>query len=132
MLKKTILIPYLFFHMAVAGVAQEHPLLQVEDFSLCTAVEDRQPKGIDSVFTNKVERLYCYTTIKGATDTTTIYHVWKFGDEVKAKIALKIGAESWRTWSNKRIVKEWTGKWYVEILTKQGDLLAKKEFRVKN
>lgn len=132
MLKRAILSLCLIHVIVGVGLAQENPKLSVEDFSICTAIEDRQPIGIDSLFSDSVERLYCYTNITDATDTTTIYHVWKFGDEVKAKIALKIGAKSWRTWSNKRIVKEWAGKWSIEVLTKQGNLCAKKEFRVKN
>ena len=131
MLKRTVL--WLCLTLVIVGsvIAQEKQKMGVEDLVICTAVENRQPAGVDSVFSNTVDRLYCFTTVTGAEDTTSVYQVWQFKDEVKAKIKLKIGAKSWRTWSSKKIVKEWVGPWSVEVVTKDGDVLARKMFRVK-
>lgn len=108
----------------------EDPTLITEEIKICTAIEDRQPVGVDTIFADTLEKLYCFTKIVGATDTTSIYHVWYFGDQEKAKVNLPIKSKSWRTWSSKIIAKDWLGKWHVEITTVEGDLLGKKEFEI--
>ena len=120
--------------LSVICFAQEAPAeeqkLVAEEIKICTAIEDREPVGIDSIFADTLEKLYCFTKIVGATDTTSIYHVWYFGDEEKAEVNLPIKSGSWRTWSSKIIAKDWMGKWHVEIITEEGDLLGKKEFEI--
>jgi len=120
--------------LSVICFAQENPAedqkLIAEEIKICTAIEDREPVGVDTIFADTLEKLYCFTKIVGATDTTSIYHVWYFGDEEKAKVNLPIKSSSWRTWSSKIIAKDWMGKWHVEITTEGGDLLGKKEFEI--
>jgi len=120
--------------LSVICFAQENPAedqkLTAEEIKICTAIEDREPVGVDTIFADTLEKLYCFTKIVGATDTTSIYHVWYFGDEEKAKVNLPIKSSSWRTWSSKIIAKDWMGKWHVEITTEEGDLLGKKEFEI--
>ena len=120
--------------LSVICFAQENPAedqkLIAEEIKICTAIEDREPVGVDTIFADSLEKLYCFTKIVGATDTTSIYHVWYFGDEEKAKVNLPIKSSSWRTWSSKIIAKDWMGKWHVEITTEEGDLLGKKEFEI--
>ena len=120
--------------LSVICFAQENPAedqkLIAEEIKICTAIEDREPVGVDTIFADTLEKLYCFTKIVGATDTTSIYHVWYFGDEEKAKVNLPIKSSSWRTWSSKIIAKDWMGKWHVEITTEEGDLLGKKEFEI--
>lgn len=120
--------------LSVICLAQEVPAekqkLIAEEIKICTAIEDREPVGVGTIFADTLEKLYCFTKIVGATDTTSIYHVWYFDDEEKAKVNLSIKSNSWRTWSSKIIAKDWMGKWYVEITTEEGDLLGKKEFEI--
>jgi hypothetical protein len=120
--------------LSVICFAQENPAedqkLIAEEIKICTDIEDREPVGVDTIFADTLEKVYCFTKIVGATDTTSIYHVWYFGDEEKAKVNLPIKSSSWRTWSSKIIAKDWMGKWHVEITTEEGDLLGKKEFEI--
>jgi hypothetical protein len=44
---------------------------------------------------------------------------------------IPVRSSSWRTWSSKRILKEWQGIWRVDILLPGGKLLISKEFLVK-
>ncbi|HDQ45357.1 MAG TPA: DUF2914 domain-containing protein [bacterium] len=113
-----------------AGFAGGEEGFRVDEIVLCTSVEDRQPVGSGTEFPVSVERVYCFTRLSGAPDTTSIRHVWKFDGVEKAQIVLHVGAESWRTWSSKRIIPEWAGTWTVDVLSAAGDLLAKKEFRI--
>ena len=61
------------------AVAQEPPALVLEEIQICTAVEDRQPSGVGTVFPDGLDKLYCFTKIGGAEAATYVYHVWCFG-----------------------------------------------------
>ncbi|GAB4376178.1 MAG: DUF2914 domain-containing protein [Calditrichia bacterium] len=112
-------------------VAQEAPKMIVEEMKVCTAVTDREPVGVDSVFFNQVEQIYCFTKISGAADPVTVEHVWYYGEKEMARVPLEIKAESWRTWSSKRIVEGWVGDWRVDVVLPDGQVLASKSFVVK-
>ncbi len=127
MIKKSVLMSlFLLFFITITN-AQE-ATLAVDEMVICTAIEDRQPVGIDTVFSNTVGQVYCFTKITGSVDTTSIYHVWYFNNEEKARVQLSINAKSWRTWSSKRIVEEWKGDWRVEVESAAGEVLNIKEF----
>lgn len=112
-------------------LAQDQSMATVDEISVCTAVEDRQPVGIDTSFTSAVEQLYCYTKLTSPQDTTVISHVWFHNEEQMASIKLTMKAKTWRTWSSKRIVPEWTGDWRVEVQDENGMLLSTKSFKIK-
>jgi len=125
---------FIFFTLLVFASllsAQEAPEMTVDQIEICTSVEERAPAGVDTVFSNDVEKLYCFTKISGAVDTTSISHVWYLNDEEKAKVDLSVKAKSWRTWSSKRIANDWIGNWKVDVVTANGDVLVSKAFEVK-
>jgi len=111
--------------------AQAEDTLRVTDMKFCTAVRNREPIGVDTVFADTVRQVYCFTLIEGAKDTTSITHVWYHGDEKRAEIHLKVGPICWRTWSSKRIMKEWAGKWQVEVKSAEGTIIRTEEFEIK-
>lgn len=111
---------------------EEKAMLDVEEMLFCQSVEDREPTGVDTVFANTVEMVYCYTKIVSPTDEpTNISHVWYLDGEQKSKIDLTIKGKTWRTWSSKTIPESWTGNWKVEVVSEDGDVLESKEFMVK-
>jgi len=112
-------------------LAQENPAVTVDNIEICTAVEDRQPVGTDTSFTSDVEQLYCFTKLSSDQDTTAISHVWYHGDTEMARVEMTIKAQTWRTWSSKNIVSDWTGEWRVDVLSPGGQVLASKKFVVK-
>ena len=116
--------------MAMPGVAQAQ--LSVDESAIALDVIDRMPVGADSTFTAGVERVYCWTRISGAPEGgTTIHHVWIHGDQEMADLELNIGAPSWRTWSNKAIMAEWTGDWRVEVRDDAGNVIETIRFTVR-
>ncbi len=131
MIKKSVLMSlFLLFFITITN-AQE-ATLAVDDMVICTAIEDRQPVGIDTVFSNTVGQVYCFTNITGSVDTTSIYHVWYHNNVEMARVELSVKAKTWRTWSSKRIVEEWEGKWRVEVESADGEVLEIKEFIIKS
>ena len=110
-------------------VAQEQPALVLEEIQICTAVEDRQPSGVGTVFPDDLDKIYCFTKIGGAEDTTNVYHVWYFGNDEIARVKLPVKAISWRTWSSKKL-NMLLGNGHVEIVSESGDILGKAEFEI--
>ena len=112
-------------------LAQENPTVTVDNIEICTSVEDRQAVGTDTSFANDVGQLYCFTKLSSDQDTTAISHAWYYGDKEMAKVEMTMKAQTWRTWSSKKIVSDWTGDWRVDVLSADGKVLASKKFVVK-
>ena len=112
-----------------AAVAQEQPALVLEEIQICTAVEDRQPSGVGTVFPDDLDKIYCFTKIGGAEDTTYVNHVWYFGNDEIARVKLPIKSKTWRTWSSKKL-NMGLGNGHVEIVSESGDILGKAEFEI--
>lgn len=102
----------------------------VETIEICTNIIDREPVDTDSVFASTVERLYCFTKITNATAPTSVSHIWYYNDKEMAKVELNVKDTAWRTWSSKRIVVSWVGKWRVDVVTADGTVLKSKPFSV--
>jgi hypothetical protein len=103
----------------------------VKEQIICTSVKDRKPVGADTVFSNELERLYCFTRILGAAKPTEIYHVWYHDNKEKSKTKLNVKGVTWRTWSTKRLAKSLTGQWRVDVVSATGKVIASKKFMVK-
>jgi hypothetical protein len=111
------------------AAAKEQPALVLEEIHICTAVEDRQPSGVGTVFPVDLDKLYCFTKINGAEDTTYVTHVWYFGDVEIARVKLPVKSNSWRTWSSKKL-NMGLGNGHVEVVSESGDILGKAEFEI--
>jgi len=104
--------------------------LQIEEMVFCKNIKNTEPVDIDSSFYDTVQKVFCFTKVVGATDSTTISHIWYFNNEEIAEVDLNINSPSWRTWSSKNILKSWDGIWRVDIYSASGVLLKSKEFSV--
>jgi len=116
---------------ALNMVSAQEAALKVSEMEFCTGVQDREPVNPDTTFLSTVENVYCFTQITGATEPATIKHVWYYNGEEKTSVELNIGGDSWRTWSSKRILEDWTGKWRVDVVSASGEILMSKGFTVK-
>lgn len=106
--------------------------LHVGRIAICTDVQNRAPLGVDTTFSAAEGSLYCFTRIEGATDTTSVTHVWYYGEKKMAEVTLPVQSIHWRTWSNKQILPQWTGKWTVVILSEDSDPLAQTSFLIQS
>jgi hypothetical protein len=112
-----------------SAAEQKQPELVLEHIQFYTAVRDRQPSGIASVFPETLDKLYCFTKIGGAEGSTYVYHVWHFGDKEIARVKLPVKSKSWRTWSSKNLHLG-SGYGYVEVVSESGDILGRAEFKI--
>ncbi len=116
--------------VSVVSFAQQAPEISVEDIQICTSIENRTPVGVNTSFSGDVEKLYCFTKLVSNQDEASIFHVWLYNNRVMARIPLPVKAKIWRTWSSKKILPAWKGKWRVDIESADGNLLGSKEFEI--
>ncbi len=93
-----------------------------------TGIEEREPVEVNNLFHNDTERLYCFTEIATDQAPTSIVHVWTYQGRTMAEVPLRVGSARWRTYSSKKIVKQWTGEWKIEVFSDDGALLGATEF----
>jgi hypothetical protein len=104
------------------------PVLKAE-LVVCTSVVDRTPQGEDTTFALAVDSLYCWSKITGASDETTITHVWLHEGEVVAQVELPVRSSYWRTWSIKKFYGK-SGNWEVKVIDATGNTLGRVSFTV--
>jgi hypothetical protein len=102
--------------------------IRVAEMELCAAVRDRTPVGVAESFPSDIARVYCFTRIVGAQDTTSVEHVWYYGKTEMGRVNLTVKSSSWRTWSTKRMAPDWKGTWRVEVVESDTTVIASKEF----
>ncbi len=97
--------------------------ISVEYGVICRSVIDRVPLSTGDAFPNDVEKLYCFTHIRGIKEPSTVVHQWLYEGEKVFSIELPVNSPSWRTYSAKKILPHQTGEWKVEVLDNSGILL---------
>jgi hypothetical protein len=116
--------------LASGSYAQDQVVTSVPEIAICTSVTNRQPAGIDSVFSADVQQLTCFTKIVSQAEQSEVSHVWFYGDKQMAKIDLKVKGPSFHTWSRKTILPSWKGEWRVEVQDQAGVVLSKISFKI--
>ena len=86
--------------------------------------ETRTVTGEAVVFGTDLERVWCLTRIIGLEPPATVTHAWYYEGKTMARVDLKVGSPDWRTWSSKRFLPEWTGRWEVKVLDEAGKFAA--------
>ncbi|BBP42509.1 DUF2914 domain-containing protein [Thiosulfativibrio zosterae] len=82
----------------------------------------------DEIIPKSVRKLYYFTQIEGAKGET-IYHRWRYQNQIMATIPLTIKADVYRTWSSKRMSSAWQGEWTLEVLNAQQQPIHRQTFR---
>jgi hypothetical protein len=73
-----------------------------------------------------------WTRLSGGAPGRWVEHVWFHGDKEIARVRQNVEGPTWRTWTRKRILPEWTGDWRVEVRAEDGTVLAERFFTVEN
>lgn len=92
--------------------------------------ESRELVGEATSFPAGTATVYCRTRVVGAAEPTTITHVWYRDGKTMAHVELPVKSASWRTFSSKRLLPDWTGAWEVRVLDQAGNLLRSGTFTV--
>ena len=105
------------------------PTLAVETV-IASGVEERQPVGEGDSFDTEVGRVYLWTSVTGANDSTSIRHIWYLDTLQVQEIELPVKNSPWRTWSYKTIEPTMVGAWRVEVIGPSGAPLAEETFTI--
>lgn len=103
--------------------------LQLTKAVMARSVDQREPSGEATAFPRDVGQVVCFTQVDAPADTV-LYHVWRHGTTLHAKVQLSVQQGSWRTWSRKRIHPSWTGDWTVDIEDESGKVLKTLSFTI--
>lgn len=114
-----------------AQAGQQAGGVSVDGAILTTGVRDHMPVDTLSAVPADVGRVFLWTRITGAQDSTTVVHVWYRGEEEVARVDLPVNSRDWRTYSTKRILPSWTGPWRVEIRDVNGQVVQTVNFTVR-
>lgn len=109
---------------------QEAGGLSVAGMVVTTAVRDRMPADTLSTVPADVGRVLLWTRVTGGSAGASVEHAWYRGDQEMARVPLEVGGSDWRTWSSKRILPSWTGRWRVEVRGPGGEVLETTSFTV--
>ena len=100
--------------------------------SVCAAIEDRLPAGVNTAFPADVQRVYVWSQIKAQKFPTKIRHIYYFNGRKISDVALNVRSSFWRTWSYKSIANEhYRGQWRVDIAAADGKVLRRLYFKIK-
>ncbi|MBD3332813.1 DUF2914 domain-containing protein [candidate division GN15 bacterium] len=97
---------------------------------LALDVKDREPQWKSDVFEEYVGKIYCWTRVIGVPDSTTITHIWVHDTTEMARVPLRVGSPSWRTWSFKTVPRWGKGRWVVRIADCTGTVFDSVTFKV--
>jgi hypothetical protein len=108
--------------------------------ALFTSVElvDRNPASVSGCtaaacatrYPATVGTVTFWTRLSGGAPGRWVEHVWFHGENEIARVRQKVEGPTWRTWTRKRIVPEWTGDWRVEVQAEDGTVLAERFFTI--
>ena len=125
MKKLTILMLSVFVFSNV--FANEWPHQNISNAEFATEIVDREPFNIVGEMDNSLGKIYFFTNIRNL-QGTSVKHRWIYNNKVMADVIFNINGPRWRVWSSKNLWHTWTGKWIVEVVTSENEVLYKKEF----
>jgi hypothetical protein len=105
---------------------------QVRRFVITDAIMGREPVGgIEDIKPDRkvpdLVKVVAFSEVSGLGGRTLRYR-WLRGDKVSATVPVRVGSDSWRSYTSKYINRDMVGRWRVELVTDSGDILATTEF----
>jgi len=102
--------------------------IQIKQAIITNQIENRSPaQQFDEKIPKYIRELYFYTEVDSA-NGQTIFHRWRTETQILATIKLEIGSDKFRTWSSKKMSSAWQGRWYLEVLDENKDVIYRKSF----
>ncbi|RMA97830.1 DUF2914 domain-containing protein [Hydrogenothermus marinus] len=130
-LRLTAFLLAILFSLNISFAEEKKILAEVLEIKFATKIENREPINIYDEFPKDIKKIYCWTKIKAYQIPTFVIHEWYYNNRLMASVKLPITYYIFRTWSSKRILPIWTGKWKVIVKDERGNIIAEKEFFIK-
>jgi hypothetical protein len=104
--------------------------LKVDKIACGTGVTDRELTGQDTVFTETTEKVYCWVTITGGSEGTSVNFVWYRDGKEVTKVPLTANYSRTRTWAYKSMFAGSKGDWKVEVVDSNNNVIGTTAFKV--
>jgi len=125
----TVIVGFALAQEPKPAVPASTPALAA-DVQVCTGITDRMPTGGATSFAADVGSLYCWSKITGALGEVTVKHVWMRDGKEMLAVDLPVKSVAWRTFSQKKILPQWTGSWEVKVVDSSGATLGSVAFTI--
>ncbi len=115
-------------------IQQVYIPIKVKSISMTDRIIHRSPARIDSVFSDSLEHIYCFSSIENLNNTEqTISHKWYYENQFFSTVDIQVGFSfNWRCWSRISNVNEWPGNWKVYVLDSNEVPLDSISFTISN
>lgn len=105
--------------------------LVLKDIKICKNINQRNPIGVDSIFPNNVDSLYCFSRINNPGDKKEIKHAWYYENRLMTQVRYNIKkSNTYRSWTKKTILPSQVGSWRVDIHDNNGTIIGSKKFKI--
>jgi hypothetical protein len=108
-----------------SGTNLAAPAGEVKRAQFCTGVAEREPLDDITTLAAPAERVFFFTELIGMAGKT-VTHKWSLDGQAMGEVAISVGADRWRCYSNKTLAPTTTGTWKVEVVDDAGNTLAEK------
>lgn len=117
----------------VAAQTQARTVGKLARAQLTSDVQNREPvdalSGTVSLENSPSQQVFFFTELRDFKDRQ-VFHRWEHDGEVVADVELKIGSQTWRTYSSKNLASNDTGHWRVSVVDDTGKTLHVTEFQL--
>ena len=124
---KKIIVPLFCFLLSINICADEWPHQNISNAEFALDIIDRAPVNIIEELDNSLGKIYFFTNLRNL-QGQSITHRWIYNDRVMADVLFDVRDHRWRVWSSKNLWYTWLGKWKVQVLNADSELLFEKEF----
>jgi len=105
--------------------------LKLNEIMICRDIYKRNPVKPGNNFINTVDTLFCYTKISNSGLKQQVKHVWFYEDREITTVRYNIKPSfNYRSWSRKKIMKNQIGKWRVDVIDGNDELLGSVDFNI--
>jgi len=112
-------------------IDESKKLLKLNEIMICRGIYKRNPINPDNKFFNNVDSLFCYTKISNPGIKQQIKHVWYYMGKEITSVNYNIKQSfNYRSWSKKTILPNQIGKWKVEVIDNEGNILGSRDFEI--
>ncbi len=116
--------------LAEKSLPEKQPPEISAEVLIARSISKHQAVDAGTNFSKDVGILYCWSLIRAGNIPVTIKHIWYFENKKIVEIPLIVKSKSYRTFSSKEILPEWTGQWRVDIVDDNNKVIQTAKFSV--
>lgn len=112
----------------LAAVATPAGIVHLKQALFCLDIHDRKPVVFKSVFSRRVDYIYCYSVLSAPPEGVMILHRWILKGQPVFERWLRVQGRNCRVWSRRHVLSKEPGTGRVEIILEDGNLLGSAVF----